>query len=57
MTYLHGTMLEERLNGLALMYVLRDIPCSEAVVDEFGRLRPGRIELVNPFDLKLSLYC
>ena len=43
-------MLEDRLNGLALMYVHRDIPCSaEAVVDEFARLRPRRLELVNPF--------
>ena len=38
-TYLRSTMLEERLNGLALMYVHRDIPCSpEEVVD-------------NPFEL------
>ena len=49
-TYLCSTMMEERLNGLALMYVHRDIPSSpEAVVDEFARLRPRRLELVNPF--------
>ena len=51
-TYLRSTMLEERLNGLALMYVHRDIPCSpEEVVDKFARLRPRRLELVNPFEL------
>ena len=39
------------------MYVHRDIPCSPEAVDKFARLRPKRLELVNPFDLKLSLYC
>ena len=30
-------MLEERVNGLAMMYVHRDIPCPvEAIVDEFA---------------------
>ena len=49
-TYLRSTMSEERLNGLALLYIHRDIPCSaEAVVDEFARLQPRRLELVNPF--------
>ena len=39
-------MIEERLNGLAMMYVHRDIPGPpEAVVDG---LRPRRFELVNP---------
>ena len=48
--YLRSTMLEERLNGLALMYVHRYIACSpEAVVDVFARLRPRRLELVNLF--------
>ena len=51
-TYLRSTMLEEYLNGLALMYVHRDTPCSaEAVVDEFARLRPRRLKLANPFEL------
>ena len=41
-------MLEDRLNGLALLYVHRDIPCSaEAVVEEFARARPKRMELVH----------
>ncbi len=43
-------MLEERLNGLAMMYIHRDIPCpTEAVVDEFARRQPRRLELNNPF--------
>ena len=42
-------MLEESLNGLALMYVHMDIFCSpEAVMDEFACLRP-RLQLI-PFD-------
>ena len=49
-TYLRSTMVEERLNGLAMLYVHRDIPCSpDAVVSEFARLQPRRLELVNPF--------
>ena len=49
-TYLWSTMLEERLNGLAMLYVHRDIPCpAEAVVDEFARRQPRRLELVNSF--------
>lgn len=36
-TYLRSTMQEEGLNGLAMLYIHRDIPCSaEAVVDEFA---------------------
>ena len=47
-TYLRSTMLEDRLNGLTLLYVHRDIPCSaEAVVEEFARARPRRMELVH----------
>ena len=43
-------MTEERLNGLAMLYVHRDIPCSpDAVVDEFARMQPRKLELVNPF--------
>ena len=49
-TYLRSTMHEQRLNGLAMMYVHRDIPCPpEAVVNDFARLHPRRLELVNPF--------
>ena len=43
-------MTEERLNGLAMLYVHRDISCSpDAVVDEFARMQPRKLELVNPF--------
>ena len=49
-TYFRSTMLEDRLNGLAMMYVHRDIPCPpEAVVYEFARRQPRRLKLVNPF--------
>ena len=49
-TYLLSTLLEDRLNGLAMMYVHRDIPCpAEAEVDEFACCRPSGLELVNPF--------
>ena len=49
-TYLRSTMLEERLNGLAMLYVHRDIPCPvQAVVDEFARRQPRRLELINLF--------
>ena len=52
-TYLRSTMQEERLNGLAMLYIHRDIPCSaEAVVDEFARRHPRRIQLVNPFTME-----
>ena len=48
--YLRSTMQEDRLNGLAMLYVHRDIPCpADAVVEEFARLRPRRMELALPF--------
>ena len=46
-------MHEERLNGLAMLYVHRDIPCSaEAVVDEFARHHPRHTQLENPFTME-----
>ena len=43
-------MLQERLNGLAMLYVHRDIGCPpEMVVDAFARQHPRRLCLVNPF--------
>lgn len=43
-THLRSTMQEERLNGLAMSYIHRDISCSaEAVADEFARCHPRRI--------------
>ena len=49
-TYLRTTMGEARLNGLALMYIHRDIECDiDSVVDEFGRRNPQRMKLCNPF--------
>ena len=48
-TCLRSTMTEERLNGLAMLYVHRDIPCSsETVVDIFARKCPRRLLLANP---------
>ncbi len=38
MNYLRSTMGEERLNGLAHMYINRDISLNyETVIDEFGK--------------------
>ena len=49
-TYLRSTMSEERLNGLAMMYVHRDITCdANIIVDKFAHKHPRRLELVNPF--------
>ncbi len=49
-TYLRSTMQEASLNGLAMMYVHRDISCdAAAVVDEFARRNPQRLQLTNPF--------
>ncbi|CAF4319191.1 unnamed protein product, partial [Rotaria sordida] len=37
-SYLRATMAENRLNGLALMYVYRDIPIDvETIITEFSR--------------------
>ena len=48
-TYLRSTMTEQRLNGLAMLYVHRDIHCSsETVVDIFARSHPRRMLLVDP---------
>ncbi len=50
-TYLRSTISEQRLNGLAMLYVHRDIPCSsETVVDIFAQKHPRRLALAlaNP---------
>ena len=50
-SYLHSTMTETRLNGLAMLFVHRDISCNAtAVVDEFTLLHPRCLLLVNPLD-------
>ena len=37
-TYLRSTMSETRLNGLAMMYIYRDVPVDiDAVIDEFAK--------------------
>ena len=42
-------MGEARLNGLAMLYINRDIACDVyAVVDEFARRNPQRLQLCNP---------
>ena len=42
-------MGEARLNGLAMLFIHRDIAGDvEAVVDEFGRWNPQRLQLCNP---------
>ena len=48
-TYLRSCMGEARLNGLAMLYIHRDIACDvDAVVDEFARRNPRRLQLCNP---------
>jgi len=45
-------MTEKCLNGLAMLYVHRDISCdATAVVDEFVQQQPRRLQLINPFAL------
>ena len=50
-TYLCSSMSEERLNGLAMMYVHRDIAClPDEIVDVFAREHPRRLKLANPLN-------
>ena len=52
-SYLRSTMTERKLNGLAMLFVHRDISCNaKAVVDEFALhiCHPWRLLLVNPLD-------
>ena len=45
-TYLRSTMTEDRLNGLALMYIHRDIQVSiEECVETFSRKYPTKMKL------------
>lgn len=47
-TYLQSTMQESHLNGLAMLYIHRDIPCEvDKVVDTFGGLHLRQMQLVN----------
>ena len=47
-THIRSTMGQERLSGLALMNIHRDIPiAADAIVDSFARSHPRRMELVN----------
>ena len=42
--YLRSTMTQERLNGLDLLYVHRDMPLNyDAVIDEFSRGKGRRL--------------
>ena len=47
-TYLRNTMCQNRLNGLSLMSIHRDISVSyHEVVNDFARKYPRRLELIN----------
>ena len=47
-THIRSTMGQERLSGLALMNIHRDIPiAADDIVDNFARSHPRRMELVN----------
>ena len=49
--YTRANMTEDRLNGLALMYVHRDIIISPlAVVDNFARIHQRRMVMENILD-------
>ena len=49
-TLLQSTMGNDKLNGLALMLVHRDVELNpDAVVEEFSRRYPCRLLLINPF--------
>ena len=42
-------MREERLNGLAMLYVHRDVACdANTIVDQFAHKHPRRLQLGNP---------
>ena len=50
-TFLRSTMEQERLNGLALMLVHRDITIDlNAVINMFANLHPTRMKLANILD-------
>ena len=49
-TSLRSTMGNDRLNGLALMLIHRDVELNpDAVVEELSRHYPCRLLLINPF--------
>ncbi len=50
-TYLRSTMKEERLNGLALLAIHREIDIDyEEILDIFARKYPHRLRLLNVTD-------
>jgi Domain of unknown function (DUF4371)/hAT family C-terminal dimerisation region len=47
-TYLRSTMGQERLSGLALLYIHHDIRlCSNTIIDAFARHNPRRMEFID----------
>ena len=50
-TYLRSTMGEERLNGLAALYVHNNIPVDlEKIIDNFARKRSRGMTMINILD-------
>ena len=50
-TYLQSTMCQNRLNGLAAMYIHKEINLDiDTVLDKFARKHPMRLELINILD-------
>ena len=48
-TYMRTTMGNERMNGLALMHVHRDIKLNhDELLDSFALRHPRRMQLINP---------
>ena len=50
-TYLRSSMREERLNGLAMLFIHRNTSCdAEEVVEQFARQHLRRLQFCTSFD-------
>ena len=50
-TYLRSTMTKERMNGLALLYIHRDVKIHRVdLINKFARKHPRRMEMLDIFE-------
>ena len=50
-TYLRSTMSEDRLNGLSLLYIHKDIDIDcDYIISKFALRNPRRMQLINILD-------
>ena len=57
-TYIRSTMKEDRLNGLALMNIQRDIDLNvKEVIDTFAHLHPRKLSSCMQIKFELWFYC